>query len=46
MTADIYSPSKLRVPGLLFVSSLVCFILLMAIAIGVVLPAFPSGMGR
>jgi hypothetical protein len=45
MTADIYSPSKLRVPGLLFVSSLVCFILLMAIAIGVVLPAFPSGMG-
>jgi hypothetical protein len=45
MTAEVYSSSRLRVPGLLFVSSLVSFILLMAIAIGVVLPAFPAGMG-
>jgi hypothetical protein len=32
-------------PGLMFVSSLVSFISLMAIAIGMVLPAFPAGMG-
>jgi hypothetical protein len=45
MTAEVYTPSRLRAPGLLFVFSLAGFILLMTIAIGVVLPAFPNGMG-
>ena len=46
MTTILLPTTKLKMPALLFVFSLVSFVLLMVIVIGLVLPSFPNGIGE
>ena len=46
MDANVFPTAKLKMPALLFVFSLIGFILLMILVIGLVLPSFPNGIGE
>ena len=46
MDASNFPPTKLRNPALLLVFSLIGFVLLMMVVIGLVLPSFPNGIGE
>lgn len=46
MDANIFPTTKLKMPALMFVFSLIGFVLLMIVVIGLVLPAFPNGIGE
>jgi hypothetical protein len=46
MDANVVPATELRMPALLFVFSFVGFVLLMMVVIGLVLPAFPNGIGE
>jgi hypothetical protein len=46
MDANIFPTTKLKMPALLLVFSLIGFVLLMMIVIGWVLPSFPNGIGE
>jgi hypothetical protein len=46
MNANVFPTSKLKMPALLLVFSLIGFVLLMVIVIGLVLPSFPNGIGE
>jgi len=46
MDANVFPATKVKMPALLFVFSLIGFVLLMVIVIGLVLPAFPNGLGE
>jgi hypothetical protein len=46
MVANVFPTAKLKMPALLLVFSFIGFVLLMVIVIGLVLPAFPNGIGE
>jgi hypothetical protein len=46
MEANVFPTPKLKMPALLFVFSLIGFVLLMVVVIGLVLPSFPNGIGE
>src|SRR5512136_2565415 len=46
MNANVFPNTRLKMPALLLVFSLVGFVLLMVVVIGLVLPSFPNGIGE
>ena len=46
MDAYVFPTTKLKMPALLLVFSLIGFVLLMMVVIGLVLPSFPNGIGE
>ena len=46
MDANVFPTAKIKMPALLFVFSLIGFVLLMILVIGLVLPSFPNGIGE
>jgi hypothetical protein len=46
MDVNVFPATKVKLPAIMFISSLVGFILLMVVVIGLVLPSFPNGIGE